>query len=244
MRPIRSTTPIVAPIFTAHAGTGITTDVPCWNQYLPCSATNGWSYAYSYAENQANEDLPCDWYKSAPALDDPTVSSEMGAKADRFPWCSPEAEESAAQRYFNMRNLTSSDGSTINLAIHCGTQYPGDRYLAPAGVLQPSLSISPALGNKGTLSSFTTHWNLTVTTTTEQCPTFAASFANAFAYTAQIEIIVTIVLIYLFKKKGLIEDVAGALDIGAGGIVPAEKMRELAKRGASGPQSTTTTSSL
>ena len=74
---------------------------------------------------------------------------------------------------------------------------------------------------------YTTYWDLRVTTTTKTCPTFAASFANAFAYAAQIEIIITLVLIFVFKKGRMIRDVQDVIDIGAAGVITREKAAEL-----------------
>ena len=73
-------------------------------------------------------------------------------------------------------------------------------------------------------------WDLRVTITTKTCPSFSAAFANAFAYAAQIEIVITLVLIFVFKKVRMISDVQGVIDIGAAGIITAEKAAELSSR--------------
>ena len=187
----------------------------------------------------------CGWYKSEEAQTAVGASyrSEMGAKADRFPWCSLEEEEFAIERYRSMSNLTSMDGTRVSLAIRCGFNKMNGYPVTPAGVSQ---NLSPtSLGDSasGTLTSFTTHWNLSVTTTTKVCPKFSASFSSAFAFTAQIEIVITLVLIYLFKKSALIGDKKGVFDIGVSGILSHDKASEIekasqAKREGGAPQTT------
>lgn len=225
---------------TTYAGTGITTDVPCWNQYVPCSNRTGTPTSGSATtEFQAVAGftiipggLPCGWYKSDDArnVGGDSYRAEMGyTKADRFPWCSPADEDFAIERYRSMSNLSAMDGTRVNLAISCGLNKMNRYPVTPAGVFSPNLSPSPGELSAGTLTSFTTHWNLTVITTTKVCPKFSATFSSAFAYTAQIEIVITLVLIYLFKKTALIADNKDVIDIGTDGIITKEKALELTK---------------
>ena len=231
---------------TTYAGTGITTDVPCWNQYVPCSNRTGTptSPAIRPSGSATTEfqavagftiipgGLPCGWYKSDDArnVGGDSYRAEMGyTKADRFPWCSPADEDFAIERYRSMSNLSAMDGTRVNLAISCGLNKMNRYPVTPAGVFSPNLSPSPGDLSAGTLTSFTTHWNLTVITTTKVCPKFSATFSSAFAYTAQIEIVITLVLIYLFKKTALIADNKDVIDIGTDGIITKEKALELTK---------------
>jgi len=231
---------------TTYAGTGITTDVPCWNQYVPCSNRTGTptSPAIRPSGSATTEfqavagftiipgGLPCGWYKSDDArnVGGDSYRAEMGyTKADRFPWCSPADEDFAIERYRSMSNLSAMDGTRVNLAISCGLNKMNRYPVTPAGVFSPNLSPSPGDLSAGTLTSFTTHWNLTVITTTKVCPKFSATFSSAFAYTAQIEIVITLVLIYLFKKIALIADNKDVIDIGTDGIITKEKALELTK---------------
>jgi hypothetical protein len=231
---------------TTYAGTGITTDVPCWNQYVPCSNRTGTptSPAIRPSGSATTEfqavagftiipgGLPCGWYKSDDArnVGGDSYRAEMGyTKADRFPWCSPADEDFAIERYRSMSNLSAMDGTRVNLAISCGLNKMNRYPVTPAGVFSPNLSPSPGELSAGTLTSFTTHWNLTVITTTKVCPKFSATFSSAFAYTAQIEIVITLVLIYLFKKIALIADNKDVIDIGTDGIITKEKALELTK---------------
>ena len=236
-----------------YAGTGITTDVPCWNQYVPCSNRTGtptlyhqqavggtWGFQAVAGFTRIPGGLACGWHKSDEArnVGGHSYRAEMGyTKADRFPWCSPADEDFAIERYSSMSNLTSMDGTKVNLAIMCGfnkmNQYP----VTPAGVISPNLSPTPG-DLSGTLTSFTTHWKLNVTTTTKVCPKFSATFSSAFAYTAQIEIGITLVLIYLFKKTSLIKDNQEVIDIGTEGVLSKEKALELTNAKREGGTST------
>ena len=148
----------------------------------------------------------------------------MPAKADRFPWCSQSDEQATRSQYLSMQSLTSQlFGGPVDMSVYCGSNWG----VYPGGVVTPSLSPLQAIGNQGTLTPFTTYWDLTVTTTTRTCPTFYAAFANAFAFTAQIEILVTVVLIYAFKKGGVIEDAEGVLDVGTSGVISADTVSKL-----------------
>ena len=97
--------------------------------------------------------------------------------------------------------------------------------------MTPSISVVKVEGNHGSEPLYTTYWDLRVTTTTKTCPTFSAAFANAFAYAAQFEIVITLALIVVFKKVRMISDVQGMIDIGAAGIITAEKAAELRDAG-------------
>jgi len=97
--------------------------------------------------------------------------------------------------------------------------------VAPGGVLKPSLSRAPGENLIGTTTSFTTHWSLTVTTKKTVCPKFSAAFSSALAYAAYIEIIITMVLVFVFKLFALIEDQKGMIDLSAG-VVKTDKLKK------------------
>ena len=56
--------------------------------------------------------------------------------------------------------------------------------------------------------------DVTIETTTTTCPTFYDAFANAFAFTAQIEMVITLVLVFAFKKTGVIKMNEDAVELG------------------------------
>ena len=232
----RSTATIVAPhprgyryyepsasaSYAAYAGTGVAVEVPCWNQYLPC--LTGSSHDFSYDQPYSETNLQCSWYHLPWAQSLPEVSSEMAAKADRFPWCSAENEASSRSHFAGMQNLNSQAfGGTVDLSVFCGDNIE----VFPGGVMTPSLSAVPAYGNEGTLTPFTTYWELDSTTTTQICPTFAVAFANAFAYAAQMEILITMVLIYVFKKGSIIQTADDRIDIGTDGMLKKDAIMNL-----------------
>jgi hypothetical protein len=149
----------------------------------------------------------------------------MTAKADRFPWCSQAEEQEARRQFLNMQNLTSElyGNVQVDMSVFCGNNFD----VFPGGVVTPSLSPLPSIDNHGSLTPFTTYWDLTVTTTTKTCPTFGAAFGNAFGYATQIELVITMALVYVFKKSGVIEDAKGVVDIGQDGIITKDKAKEL-----------------
>ena len=124
-------------------------------------------------------------------------------------------------------NLTSQDRSFVNFAILCGLNKMGMDGIpvAPGGVLRPSLSRAPGENLIGTTTSFTTHWSLTVTTKRTVCPKFSAAFSSALAYATYIEIIITMVLVFVFKLFALIEDQKGVIDLSAG-VIHSSKLKE------------------
>jgi hypothetical protein len=217
----------------SYSGTGIVADVPCWNQYVPCfqsikgralaeesispSSKDAFGYnSYSYDEEQNASLQPssfqplCGWYRTSEAgvVGGPSYKFEMGRKADRFPWCSKEVHDVALRKYGRLSNLTSMDKSSVDLGIVCGMNRMNGIPVSPGGVLHPNLS--PAHYHSeyliGTMTSFITHWHLTVTIHSTVCPKFAAAFSSALAYAAYIEIIITVVLVHVFKMCALIED--------------------------------------
>ena len=233
----RSTSTIVAPhpkgyryydpsanasSYAPYGGTGVAVEVPCWNPYLPC-LTGGYE-DFSYDQPSSETNLQCDWYHFPWAQALPEVSSEMPAKADRFPWCSAEEEASSRSHFARMQNLSSQVfGGTVDLSVYCGDNID----VFPGGVTTPSLSNVPAVGNQGTLTPFTTYWELDATTTTEICPTFAIAFGSAFGYAAQIEILITMVLIFVFKKASIIQNAEDWVDIGTDGMMKKDAFAEL-----------------
>ena len=99
--------------------------------------------------------------------------------------------------------------------------------VAPGGVLRPSLSRAPGENLIGTTTSFTTHWSLNVTTKRTVCPKFSAAFSSALAYAAYIEIIITMVLVFVFKMCALIEDQKGVIDL-SDGVIRHDKLKQVA----------------
>jgi hypothetical protein len=197
---------------------------------------NGYNYNYGDGGGEPNSSggaagggiraPTCGWYKTPEAeqLGGPSYRSMMGPKADRFPWCSEEVYDIARRKYAKFHNLTSTlDQSSINLAITCGMNKMNNVPVSPAGVQKPNLS--PAPGEKdmkdqlrGTMTSFTTHWSLNVTTNRTVCPKFSVVFGTALSYSANIELIITIVLVFVFKMCALIEDEKGVIDLSKGVI--------------------------
>ena len=228
-------------VYGAYEGTGITVEVPCWNSALPCTVgttwedkEQGWKQDCTYDSPctyqewyVSKENLPCGWYHLSGDYGGEAYG--MASKADRFPWCTEKEEEDAHTAVWDNMNLTSQlfGGESVDMGRFCGDSsnvYPG-------GVTTPSISAVPTITNYGSEPLYTTHWDLRVTTTTKTCPSFSAAFANAFAYAAQIEIVITLVLIFVFKKVRMISDVQGMIDIGAAGIITAEKAAELRDAG-------------
>ena len=124
-------------------------------------------------------------------------------------------------------NLTSQDRSFVDFAILCGLNKMNGIPVAPGGVLRPSLSRAPGENLIGTTTSFTTHWSLNVTTERKVCPKFSAAFSSALAYAAYIEIIITMVLVFVFKMCALIEDQKGVIDL-SDGVIRHDKLKQVA----------------
>jgi hypothetical protein len=185
-------------------------------------SSSAYGYNYGDGENEPSSSLqpstfqvPCGWYRTSEAADvgGASYKSEMGPKADRFPWCSEEVHDVARRKYIRHRNLTSMDKSSVNLAILCGLNRMNGIPVTPGGILYPNLSPAPGENLIGTTTSFTTHWSLNVTTTKTVCPKFSAAFSSALAFATYIEIIITIVLVFVFKMCALIEDKKGVVDV-------------------------------
>jgi hypothetical protein len=64
-----------------------------------------------------------------------------------------------------------------------------------------------------------------VTTKRTVCPKFSAAFSSALAYATYIEIIITMVLVFVFKLFALIEDQKGMIDL-SDGVIHASKLKE------------------
>ena len=201
----------------------------------PSSYSYNSRYNYNYytyeepnavsANQNSSVEAPCGWYRSleAAVVGGASYKEQMGLKADRFPWCSEREHNEARRKYNRYRNLTSVtsglDRSSVNFAIVCGSNRMFGIPVAPGGVLY---NLSPAPGDpenlKGTMTSFTSHWSLTVTTKRTVCPKFSAAFSSALAYATYIEIIITMVLVFVFKMCALIEDQKGVIDLSKGVI--------------------------
>jgi hypothetical protein len=173
--------------------------------------------------------VPCGWYRTQDAEDvgGPSYKETMGPNADRFPWCTEELHDRSRHRYVRFGNLTTQDRSFVDFAILCGLNKMNGIPVAPGGVLRPSLSRAPGENLIGTTTSFTTHWSLNVTTERKVCPKFSAAFSSALAYAAYIEIIITMVLVFVFKMCALIEDQKGVIDL-SDGVIRHDKLKQVA----------------
>ena len=213
-------------------GTGVTVDIPCWNEAIPCSSNSAFDGDF---DSMSEDNLPCGMYGSVyydwPSTPTPWMAN-LAPKFDRFPWCSEE-EEQESRRKFNQLRTVPSDlypGINVTLAETCGSRWG----VAPAGITTTPLSHVDADHDVEfrTLTPFTTYWDLNITTTTETCPTFAAAFSNALAISAQVEIVITVALIYTFQKAGIIKLADGVVDMGvegAAGVIRKSKLKELAQ---------------
>ena len=206
--------------YAQYAGTGVVVQVPCWNVYVPCWP--GRSSANIDYENPTVDNLGCSFYSGVavsgvPASAAYAPGNQMGQNADKFPWCSAEEEEAARDHYVGMHSMSSDvfGGATVDLNYECGSPF----YVAPGGVLTelyPGAS-GVAVDPSASLTPFTTYWALNITTVTRTCPSFPSAFGQALGIATQIELVITIVLIFVFKKAGVIRLADGMVDMGEAG---------------------------
>ena len=132
----------------------------------------------------------------------------------RFGWCSSQLEQDAKSSWLEKKELTSDVfGGTVDMSQDCSSPWN----VAPGGVLGVGLSDPVSVhewDGMRTLTPWKTYWDVTIETTTETCPSFYDAFANAFAFTAQIEMVITLVLVFAFKKTGVIKMNEDAVEIG------------------------------
>lgn len=200
-----------------YAHSGVVVDVPCWNELIPCStgATFGGNYQDLRLDN-----MPCSMLGQ--------YTPWMGPKADRFPWCSSALEQEARERIVEMNNITTLFGETVSYGEICGGRW----FVTPSGV--DSVSLSPynlGHGQFTTLTPYTSYWELNITTVTKTCPTFQSAFANAFAFVAQIEIVVTLAVVLVSKKLGCTKSADDVIDLGLAGAAGVVRKSQLFKQG-------------
>ena len=230
-------------MYEPYLETGVAVAVPCWDEAITCTnpAHDGEFYAQDPRQRPTAEGLGCNSYHALGSDANEVASAEkralfadLAAKLDRFPWCSHEEEWEQRHAFIRNKDLKSDKyGRNVSLAVTCGNALN----IAPAGVHSTGVGTvnidPPGLQRYGkywtTMTPFTSYWDLNVTTTTKTCPTFFAAFANAFAYTAQIEILITMVLLFVSKKAGVVKNAEGVVDFGAGvvGKQQASKLRDL-----------------
>ena len=213
--------------YAHYVGTGVMIGVPCWNIYVPCEAgrsAENWPTDYTF------DNLPCGWFQGMTA-DAPASTQYAGTRDDyttsRFPWCSEDEDHDSRNNFLGMKGMPSDvhPGAEADLNMLCGT----GMWVAPGGVL--SELYPRARGdikeNGASLMPWTTEWEVNVTTTTRTCPTFASAFGQAFGYAGQVEILITLILIFVFKKVGVIRFADGMVDMGeagAHGIIDTNKL--------------------
>ena len=148
--------------------------------------------------------------------------------------CSAQDDLKARTTFLSLRNRTSIwDGGETSLALFCSDPTAA----APAGVPSNLLDASAELQWTNAYGgeypdwqvepSYTHYWRLAVSTTTKMCPTFTAAFGSALAYAAQIEIIITVVLIFAAKKTKIIKDAANMVDMGGDTVIHAKDATRL-----------------
>jgi len=209
----------------AFRGTGRIAMLPCWKDDIPCTAgrlswddASGWFGCGYYEGYQVygGADTSYDYQTKAYGGRNAAFAlagNEMGGKMKRFGWCSAAAEQRSMAQFTAMLNVPSAIAQRdIRLSMLC-TEPNG---IMPGGVTQDLYSEAGA--NPGIPGAhepaYTSYWKLNVTTTTETCPTFATAFANAFAYAAQIEMVITVALVFAFKQTGIIKLADGSADKG------------------------------
>ena len=206
-----------ASVYEPYADMGVTVDLPCWDEGLACSP--GASFNGDYLD-ETPDNLGCDLYPGILKSGNRPWVANLIPKVARFPWCTAEDESKARNDYIRLTTLWSDFYSrNVSLASYCGNTIG----VAPAGVHTTGVSPLHLEENEvvvhgrswTTLTPFTTYWDLNVTTTTETCPRFTATFANALAYAAQIEIVITLALIFVFKKAGVVKDAEGVVELGS-----------------------------
>jgi len=211
----------------AFRGTGRIVMLPCWRDDLPCTAgrlswddasPSGWFGCGYYEGYQVYAGVDTSYDYQAGAYGGRSAAfmhagNEMGEKMKRFGWCSADAEQRSMARFNAMLNVPSAIAQRdIRLSILC-TDPNG---IMPGGVTQdlyPEAGANPGIPGAHE-PAYTSYWKLNVTTTTETCPTFATAFANAFAYAAQIEMVITIALVFAFRQTGIIKLADGSADKG------------------------------
>ena len=245
-----------------YEGTNQVLSIPCWNQYVPCSAgktsrgnfpfdgdfftktEGGWGG--SIVTVPRNEMFPCGFFDGTEVsgrdageylgryANFAAEGNAMGANAQKFKWCSADDEQEVGDQLIAMGKHTSSYGPNVTMAILCG-----DARAVPLGIraeLYPgSTTKARAIGELPypTQASYTSHWRVTETKTVETCPTFSGAFADAFAFAAQIEIVITMVLLFLFRKARMLDLADDMVDLGSEvGVVSSSTLKQAMGAGA------------
>ena len=232
-----------------YEGTGVTVEVPCWNEYLACTDDpSSYNPNALYGPDRTTDTFPCGFYQSPLWLEATTVPEdviqEVSEAYQRFGWCSSQLEQDAKSSWLEKKELTSVFGGTVNMDQTCGSPWN----VAPGGVLGVGLSDPVSvieIDGFRTIPPWKTYWDVTIETTTTTCPTFYDAFANAFAFTAQIEMVITLVLVFAFKKTGVIKmnedavelgEVASRADLRQAQAVPDVEQQQLAPHAPAGAQ--------
>ena len=189
------------------SGTNLAFEMPCWSDWIQCFP--GETFDGDYSSISATN-MPCKPVGQHDADAAAGYISPKFAKAlKKQKWCSAETRASTRDKVLSMRSVPSDlyAGQTLDFWNDCG----GHWFMAPGGVLGSLYAGSriypdiPGVPKGAVHAMYTNHWNLTVTTTVERCPTFTAAFGNAFAFATQIEVAVTLALILAFKNIGIIK---------------------------------------
>ena len=225
---------------TAYSGTNIAFELPCWNTFFPCDGP-GYSSTFDgdipgWFQNPNRETMPC---RTQAMMD--AAEAELGAALydkeamRRQVWCSKADRDRSIDAYWSVRDMQSElhPGQTVSLALTCGETW----WMAPGGVRTTELftGASENIPNQGYIGSvmptYKLHWNVTKTVVTETCLTFPQAFGLAFGYAAQIEILITLVLLFVFKGVGIVKDAEHVVDLSSGIVdtVTAKKVAKVAK---------------
>ena len=206
-----------------YAGTTLAFELPCWSPWMNC--LEGDTFDGNFG-NIGKTNLPCvDAATRQSDIDNGYIAQTFGEALAKQSWCSRADREKVADRVLELRSLKSGlyGDRNVDLYATCGDSW----WMAPAGVVDPLYTgariwpkINPTTGQPNPGGAvhpvYTIHWNLTVTTATTSCPTFWAAFGNAFAFATQIEIALTLVIIFCFSSIGFIKPVATVVTKPAG----------------------------
>jgi hypothetical protein len=209
---------------TAYSGTNIAFELPCWNLFYPCEQP-GYTWPFDgdldgWFQAQSRDNMPCRTPAKFAELKERFGDAYPEEEFKRQVWCSPEDRERAIDAFWSLKNRQSelAPGQTVDLSMVCGSEW----FMAPGGVRTTELfeNSSWHWDNQGFLGSvipmYKIHWTATKTTETKTCPTFAQAFGISFGYASQIEIAITLVLIILFKRAGIIKELENVLDLSSG----------------------------
>ena len=142
-----------------YEGTNQLLSIPCWNQYIPCSAgkTSRGNFPFDgefstkmegeygnyYAVTVPRDEMfPCGFFdglevSGAKRADEyvgryanfAAAGNAMGANAQKFKWCSADDEQEAGDQLIAMGKHTSTYGPNVTMAMLCG-----DARAVPLGI--------------------------------------------------------------------------------------------------------------